>query len=75
MANVSLIAVVPLMVVTCRSSVKEKIHLYICINIKCIFFLICRIVNNTMKGKLKLLVFIFIYCCFYNQVLGKNRIE
>lgn len=39
MANVSLIAVVPLMVVTCRSSVKEKIHLYICIYIKCIFFL------------------------------------
>lgn len=38
MANVSLIAVVPLMVVTCCSSVKEKIHLYICIYIKCIFF-------------------------------------
>lgn len=26
-----------------------------------------------MKGKLKLLVFIFIYCCFYNQVLEGNN--
>lgn len=75
MANVLLIAVVPLMVVTRRSSVKEKIHIYICIYIICIFFLFFRIFNNTMKGKLKLLVFIFIYCCFYNQLSGKNRIE
>lgn len=40
MANVLLIAVVPLMVVTRRSSVKEKIHIYICIYIICIFFFI-----------------------------------
>lgn len=76
MANVLLIAVVPLMVVTRRSSVKEKIHIYICIYILyAFFFLFFRIFNNTMKGKLKLLVFIFIYCCFYNQLSGKNRIE